>query len=425
METLNGTSLGEPLKPPPPPAPPPQSPHHSCAEKKRLHRAPSPARPFLKDLHARASSAKPPPVPPKSPSLSGKAQPQQGGARPQSPGLLATQSRLSRRSCAQGAKAAAGLGAGAPGKAGSAKSALSSKKAARAQDQAGGKASGRHPGGEAAHPPGKSRKAKRGAPLVPPGSLAPAAGLGSGPAVRISHTDSSSDLSDCPSEPLSDEQRLAQAASSDAESGTGSSDREREVPPPPPPPPPLPPGPGGSPQHSLPSSDVPSKGPAAPPASPGAKGEAQGEEASWARALEKAPSKSAQPAGSGRLGGKAPLVVPPCERQLVADEEELLREIEELRSENDYLKVNGGKREGRIARTLGLRRQLVVRGGCAEGKDHWLSYGQLSQTTRHPRHRLERLAFGLWSVGGKLESLSGVGALVERGGARLGICLPL
>ncbi|KAL8182303.1 UNVERIFIED_CONTAM: hypothetical protein K2H54_052456 [Gekko kuhli] len=333
METLNGTSPGESLKPPP-------SPHHSFAEKKRLHRAPSPARPFLKDLHGRASSAKPPPVPPKSPSLPGKPQHQlhqhpPGGVRPQSPGLLATQSRLSRRSCTQGAKAAAsGLAAGSPGKAGSAKSALSSKKAARAQEQPGGKASGgRQPGGEPGHPAGgKGRKAKRCPPLAQPGSLAPAAALGPGPAARISHTDSSSDLSDCPSEPLSDEQRLAQAASSDAESGTGSSDRERETPP----------GPsgGGGPQHALPSADASSKGAAAPPVSPaplGTRGEQPpGDEASPGRAPEKAPAKGAPPAGSVRLGGKAP-PDPPCERQLV-DEEELLREIEELRSENDYLK---------------------------------------------------------------------------------------
>ncbi|CAI5779728.1 microtubule cross-linking factor 1 isoform X1 [Podarcis lilfordi] len=334
METLNGTSLGEALKPPPSP----QSPHRSFAEKKRLHRAPSPARPFLKDLHARAASAKPPPVPPKSPSLSGKPQSPQAGARPHSPGLLATQSRLSRRSCAQGAKAAAAACLAA-GKAGSAKSALSSKKAARAQEQAGAKAGGRQPGGE----PSKGRKGKRCAALAPPGSLAPAAGLGSGPGARISHTDSSSDLSDCPSEPLSDEQRLAQAASSDAESGTGSSDREREQPQPAPA---LPPGPGVAPQPASPSSDAASKGPpAAPPASPAPSGTANveqppGDEANWGRAPEKAaPAKSAPPAGSLRLGGKAPLVVlPSCERQLVVDEEELLREIEELRSENDYLK---------------------------------------------------------------------------------------
>ncbi|XP_034285369.1 microtubule cross-linking factor 1 isoform X2 [Pantherophis guttatus] len=323
METLSDTGLIEPLKSLPPS---PQSPHHSFAEKKRLHRAPSPARPFLKDLHARASSAKPPPAPPKSPSLSGKPQPQLGGARPQSPGLLAPQCRLSRRSCAQGAKAgSAPLGAGAPGKVGTAKSVLSSKKAARAQDQAGGKAIARQVAGEGSHPSGKNKKGRRCVSLAQPGALSPAS------AARISHTDSSSDLSDCPSEPLSDEQRLTQAANSDAESGTGSSDRERE---PPPSPPPLPSGPGGGPQHSLPSSEPSSKGPATAPAPSGL----QGEEVIWGRDPDKAAAKSAQPAGSLRLGGKIPMVVPYYERQLVADQEELLREIEELRSENDYLK---------------------------------------------------------------------------------------
>ncbi|KAK9403401.1 Microtubule crosslinking factor 1 [Crotalus adamanteus] len=323
METLNDTSLTEPLKSLPPS---PQSPHHSFAEKKRLHRAPSPARPFLKDLHARASSAKPPPVPPKSPSLSGKPQPQQGGPRPQSPGLLAPQCRLSRRSCALGAKAAsAPSGAGAPGKVSTAKSVLSSKKVARAQDQAGGKATARQVAGEASHPSGKNKKGRRCVPLTQPGALSPAS------AARISHTDSSSDLSDCPSEALSDEQRLAQAANSDAESGTGSSDRERE---PPPSPPPLPSGPGGGPQDSLPSPEPPSKGQAKAPAPSGV----QGEDVFWGRGPEKASAKSAQPAGTQRLGGKIPMVVPSYERQLVADQEELLREIEELHSENDYLK---------------------------------------------------------------------------------------
>lgn len=335
METLNDTSLIEPLKSLPSS---PQTPHHSFAEKKRLHRAPSPARPFLKDLHARASSAKPPPAPPRSPSLSGKPQPQLGGPRPQSPGLLAPQCRLSRRSCAQGAKAgSAPLGAGAPGKVGTAKSVLSSKKATRAQDQAGGKAIARQVGGEGSHPSGKNKKGRRCVSLAQPGALSPAS------AARISHTDSSSDLSDCPSEPLSDEQRLTQAANSDGESGTGSSDRERE---PPPPPPPLPSGPGGVPHHSLPSSEPPSKRPATAPAPSGV----QGEEGIWGRDPENAAAKSA---GSLRLDGKIPMVVPCYERQLVADQEELLREIEELRSENDYLKVNGWRQEG--GGSLGLK----------------------------------------------------------------------
>uniref|UniRef100_A0A8C3PGI4 Microtubule crosslinking factor 1 n=1 Tax=Chrysemys picta bellii TaxID=8478 RepID=A0A8C3PGI4_CHRPI len=329
METLNGTSPSDNLKQQQ------QGHHHPHAEKKRLNRAPSPARPFLKDLHGRASSAKPPPVPPKSPSLSGKS-PQQPGPPPQSAGLLATQSRLSRRSGSQGAKAAAAAGTG--GRAGSAKASLWSKKAARAQEQGGGKAGARQAGGEPGHPPGKGRKGKRGAPPQPGGSLASAAGpgLGSGhvavvaPA-RLSHTDSSSDLSDCPSEPLSDEQRPAQAASSDAESGTGSSDREQ---------PPAPgragtPVPGAShPLGAQPSPESPAGQGAAQPAPPcspqpaspapaARKGSAPGEEeASWGRAAE-----------NMRLGSKAPA---PC--QPPAEEEELLREIEELRSENDYLK---------------------------------------------------------------------------------------
>ncbi|XP_075777082.1 microtubule cross-linking factor 1 isoform X3 [Pelodiscus sinensis] len=322
METLNGTSPSEPLK-----QPQQQSQHHPYSEKKRLNRAPSPARPFLKDLHGRASSAKPPPVPPKSPSLSGK--PPQPGPSPQSAGLLATQSRLSRRSGSQGAKAAAAAGAG--GRTGSAKAALWSKKASRAQEQGGGKAGARQ---EPGHPPGKGRKGKRSAPLPQGGSLAPAAapGLGSGHAApaRLSHTDSSSDLSDCPSEPLSDEQRPAQAASSDAESGTGSSDREQ--------PPPSAPGRAGTPlpgaSQPPPESSAAAARPAPPcspqPASPApgaSPGSAAGDAASWGRAAESAPGP-----GAMRLGSRAPA---PCQR---AEEEELLREIEELRSENDYLK---------------------------------------------------------------------------------------
>ncbi|XP_067403775.1 microtubule cross-linking factor 1 isoform X2 [Emydura macquarii macquarii] len=327
METLNGTSPSDNLKQQQ------QSHPHPHAEKKRLNRAPSPARPFLKDLHARASSTKPPPVPPKSPSLSGK--PQQPGPPPQSAGLLATQSRLSRRSSCPAAKAA-----GAGGRAGSAKASLWSKKAARGHEPGGGKA-----GGEPGHAPGKGRKGKRGAP-PPHASSAPAApGLGSGHAAggaapaRLSHTDSSSDLSDCPSEPLSDEQRPAQAASSDAESGTGSSDREQ------PPPPPAPgrggslvPGVGNHPQplgaQPQPSSETESAGHRAVQPAPPCCSEPLGEEASRGRASEKAAGK-----GDMRLGSKAPA---PCLQPPVEEEEEkeelLLREIEELRSENDYLK---------------------------------------------------------------------------------------
>ncbi|XP_071410906.1 microtubule cross-linking factor 1 isoform X7 [Pithys albifrons albifrons] len=294
MEALNGPGPGpgDALRPPPPPSP---GHHHPHAEKKRLHRAPSPARPFLKDLHSRAA-AKPPPAPPKSPGLPARAPPSpHPGAHPPATGLLATPGRLSRRPAAQGGKAPAAATVPAVGRAG-AKAAPCAKRAVRASEPGpGGRGAGRQPGGEAAPPPGKGRKAKRGA----------AAGSGHAVAAalaRVGHTDSSSDLSDCPSEPLSDEQRLAPAASSDAESGTGSSDRERE--------------PHAAHPASHPAAEPPRAGPGfgrgAPPA-PGSRGDAL-------------------PAAPG--GGRAPSrgePPPPAP-------EELQREVEELRSENEYLK---------------------------------------------------------------------------------------
>lgn len=315
MEALNGPGPGpgDALRPPPP------SPghHHPHAEKKRLHRAPSPARPFLKDLHARAA-AKPPPAPPKSPGLSARApsSPHPGVHQP-SAGLLAAPGRLSRRPAAPGGKAAAAA-VTAVGRA-SAKAAPCAKRAARGPEPGpGGRGAGRQPGGEAAPPPGKGRKAKRGA----------AAGSGHAAAAlaRVGHTDSSSDLSDCPSEPLSDEQRLAPAASSDAESGTGSSDRERE-----------PPGahpaahPGVHPVAEPPRSG-PSPGRGAPPAL-GSRGDAL-------------------PAATG--GGRAPSRGEPPP----AAPEELQREVEELRSENEYLKVS-------IARGARPRRGREGQGAAA------------------------------------------------------------
>ncbi|KAM6103622.1 microtubule cross-linking factor 1 isoform 7-T7 [Theristicus caerulescens] len=288
MEALNGPGPGpgEALRPPPP------SPghHHPHAEKKRLHRAPSPARPFLKDLHARAAAAaKPPPAPPKSPGLSGRAPPSpHPGAHPPAAGLLAAPGRLSRRPAAPGGKAAAV--AAAAGRAG-AKAAPCAKRAARGPEPGpGGRGGGRQPGGEAAPPPGKGRKGKRAA----------AAGSGHAAAAalaRVGHTDSSSDLSDCPSEPLSDEQRLAPAASSDAESGTGSSDREREPP-------------AAQPAAAEPTRTGPGRG--APPP-PGPRGD-----------------PLPAPPGGGRAPsrGEPPPAAP----------EELQREVEELRSENEYLK---------------------------------------------------------------------------------------
>uniref|UniRef100_A0A8C3CWB7 Microtubule crosslinking factor 1 n=1 Tax=Cairina moschata TaxID=8855 RepID=A0A8C3CWB7_CAIMO len=279
MEALNGPGPGpgDSLRPPP-------GHHHPHADKKRPHRAPSPARPFLKDLHARsaASSAasKPPPAPPKSPGLPGRpspppASPQPGAHHPPAAGLLAAQGRLPRRPAAPGAKAAPGPAAPAarPGS----KAAPCAKRAPRgAEPGPGGRPGGRQPGGgEGVAAGGKGRKAKRGAPPGSGHAAAAAAVL-----ARVGHTDSSSDLSDCPSEPLSDEQRPAPAASSDAESGTGSSDRE----------------PRG-----------------APPAA-GVRGE---------------PPPGPQPAA-----GRAPSRGEPAR----AAPEELQREVEELRSENEYLK---------------------------------------------------------------------------------------
>ncbi|XP_061852072.1 microtubule cross-linking factor 1 isoform X2 [Colius striatus] len=294
MEALNGpgpgsgAGTGDALRPPPP------SPghHYPHSEKKRLHRAPSPARPFLKDLHARAAAAKPPPAPPKSPGLASRAAPSpHPGAHPPAAGLPAAPGRFSRRPAAPGVKAASpGTAAGRAG----ARATPCAKRAARGPEPGpGGRGGGRQPGGEAAPPPGKGRKGKRGA----------AAGSGHAAAAlaRVGHTDSSSDLSDCPSEPLSDEQRLAPAASSDAESGTGSSDREREPP---------------AAQPAAAESTRPGTGPGpgrgAPPP-PGPRG----------ILLPASP-------GGGRATNRAepPPAVP----------EELQREVEELRSENEYLK---------------------------------------------------------------------------------------
>ncbi|XP_064909233.1 microtubule cross-linking factor 1 isoform X4 [Columba livia] len=287
MEALNGPGPGpgDALRPPPP------SPghHHPHAEKKRLHRAPSPARPFLKDLHPRAAAAKPPPAPPKSPGLPSRAPPSpHPGAHPPAAGLLAAPGRFSRRPAAPGAKAAAAVTAA--GRAGT-KAAPCTKRAARGPEPGpGGRGGGRQPGSEATPPPGKGRKGKR------------VTGAASGHAAattlaRVGHTDSSSDLSDCPSEPLSDEQRLAPAASSDGESGTGSSDREREPP-------------AAQPAAAEPPRTGPGRGVPPPPS----------------------PRGDPLPAAPG--GGRVPSRGEPP----AAAPEELQREVEELRSENEYLK---------------------------------------------------------------------------------------
>ncbi|XP_058412675.1 microtubule cross-linking factor 1 isoform X3 [Diceros bicornis minor] len=357
METLNGPAGGgAPDAKPQPPGQHHRHHHlHPLAERRRLHRAPSPARPFLKDLHGRpaapgpapaapSSGRAPAPAAPRSPSLAGKA--------PPSPGPLAAPGRLSRLSGgAPGAKDKPPPGAGARA-AGGAKAAPGPRRAARAAPAEPLPRAGKPPppplGAEPPPATAKGRKARRGsgapparaaglptpAAPVPAVILAVTSAAGSpAPGSRISHTDSSSDLSDCPSEPLSDEQRLLPAASSDAESGTGSSDRE-----------PLRGAPTTSPaaRGAPPGSPEPPALLAAPPAagaclggrgSPGgvpagSPGPGVAEDAGGRLPLERTVPGTPKEAGAG----EQPRLVPAVE------EEELLREMEELRSENDYLK---------------------------------------------------------------------------------------
>lgn len=270
-------------------------PQNHQLEKKRLNRAPSPARPFLKDVHSR--SAKPPAIVPKSPKLS--KQQQQSATVP-----LAHLNRSSRRSPA-GAKEKPATAKS------NAKSAVAKKPAKVPQHGAAEpKAASIRSDSTGSPILAKGKKGKlvsgspgplsHGSPIrVPTGAL-----LG-----RVSQTDSSSDLSDCPSEPLSDEQRLAPAASSDAESGTGSSDRDQL------------------------GADNPLRGEAAgaTAATPLRTTEASAATGSMSQA-QLAPGSHKQEKPSTSAQFKLPSTKH-------ATEEDLLREIEDLRSENDYLKV--------------------------------------------------------------------------------------
>ncbi|XP_058532891.1 microtubule cross-linking factor 1 [Ochotona princeps] len=355
MESLNGpTSGGAPDAKPQPPGQHHRHHHlHPLAERRRLHRAPSPARPFLKDLHTRPAAPSPAPsapspvrasvsAAPRSPNLAGKA--------PPSPGPPAAPGRLSRRSGGvPGGKDKPPPGAGARAPSG-AKAAQGTRRAARAGPAEPFIRTAKPPAAELspAAAAAKSRKPKRGSgapPIRTLGAPAPAARIPSvtlsvtsaagspAPGARISHTDSSSDLSDCASEPLSDEQRLLPAASSDAESGTGSSDREplRGAPTPSPasrgPPP-------GSPEPPvfLVAPPIASLGGRSSPAGVpvGSPGPCAAEDAEGRVPPERA--FAGTPRDSG-LGEQPRLVQVPA-----PEEEELLREMEELRSENDYLK---------------------------------------------------------------------------------------
>ncbi|XP_040334433.1 microtubule cross-linking factor 1-like [Herpailurus yagouaroundi] len=328
METLNGLAGGgTPEAKPLPPGQHHRHHHlHPLAERRRLHRAPSPARPFLKDLHGRTPASGPAlaapssgraqaPAAPRSPSLAGKA--------PPSPGTLAAPGRLSRRS-----GGAPGARVGERGAAG-----------AWARPEEGGRKAKRGSGA----PPARAAGPPVPAAPIPAVILAVTSAAGSpAPGSRISHTDSSSDLSDCPSEPLSDEQRLLPAASSDAESGTGSSDRE--------------------PLRGAATTSPAARG--APPGSPEPPALLAAPPAAGA-CLGGRSSPGGVPAGSlgtgvaEDAGGRAPFerTVPGIPKDpglgeqtrlipAAAVEEELLREIEELRSENDYLKVSSRLRRG-------------------------------------------------------------------------------
>ncbi|XP_051264147.1 microtubule cross-linking factor 1 isoform X3 [Dicentrarchus labrax] len=276
-------------------------PQNHQLEKKRLNRAPSPARPFLKDVHSR--STKPPAIVPKSPKLS--KQQQQSASLP-----LAHPNRSSRRNAT-----------GSKEKLASAKSNTKSfvaKKPTKVPQHAAAepKPASIKPDSTSSPILAKSKKGK----LAPgsPGPLSHGSPIRvptGAPLGRVSQTDSSSDLSDCPSEPLSDEQRLAPAASSDAESGTGSSDRDQQL-----------------------GADNPLRAEAT-----GAAAAADAPLRTTEASAAKGSMSQAQPA-PGAHGEKHKQEKPSSGAQFRlpgtkdVTEEDLLREVEDLRSENDYLK---------------------------------------------------------------------------------------
>ncbi|KAJ8374951.1 hypothetical protein SKAU_G00055310 [Synaphobranchus kaupii] len=284
-------------------------------EKKRLNRAPSPARPVLKDIHSRAS-ARPPGIAPKSPKLSSKQQQQP------SLGLLATQSRISRRPVS-GAKEK-------PTPTKSNTKSLATKKAPKVTQHATSEQKAANKQGDPSQNTTKGKRGKiphvvestRRSPVCVPTETC----LG-----RVNHTDSSSDLSDCPSEPLSDEQRLIQAANSDAESGTGSG--------------------SGSSDRDPPAAENPLQG--------ASSSEPCGGSQPLPRIVEPCTMSTAkerlspglliqghcsteEPLDKSKSDPKLGKSLTPAQYALEGKnesiEEDLLREIEDLRSENDYLK---------------------------------------------------------------------------------------
>lgn len=242
----------------------PQSHHpHPQVEKKRLNRAPSPARPVLKDVHSRSVKQ----IVPKSPKFS---------KQQHATAASVASSRVPRRA-APGAKDKP-----APAKSNTKPSAA--KKAVRVTQHA-------------ASEPKSACKVDTAPPIAKSkGRLAPLSHGAAGspirvPTGRVCQTDSSSDLSDCPSEPLSDEQRHVQAASSDAESASGSGSSERA------------------------------------------------EQVAVVRMRTAAAGMSQASPVSGKTEKSAQLKAEG--KEMI--HEDLLREIEELRSENDYLKVRTSK----------------------------------------------------------------------------------
>ncbi|XP_041103720.1 microtubule cross-linking factor 1-like isoform X2 [Polyodon spathula] len=308
METLNGTNNEIKLQ------------NRQLVEKKRLNRAPSPARPFNKDLLSR-SSAKPPPVPPKSPNLSSKQQQQSAGS-------LATQNRLSRRSVTSVKEK--------PPPAKSTTKSVATKKANKVIQH--GTTENKVSNNRQSDPSTKGKRCSLAESTH--GSLGQCTGASAQPGSglgRNSHTDSSSDLSDCLSEPLSDEQRQAQASSSDAESGTSSSGRDEAAGENQPSGASTTEAPGGcqnllriveTPTNLTSVAPVKERGLLAVPVQGQCSGD-QKEHLSGKCGVSKVDlrvSKSNTPTDY-ILGGSRELI-----------EEELQREIEDLRSENDYLK---------------------------------------------------------------------------------------
>ncbi|XP_055489903.1 microtubule cross-linking factor 1 isoform X1 [Leucoraja erinacea] len=313
METVNGSAEVKP----------------QYVEKKRLNRAPSPARP-LKDLHCRAA-AKPsvpckPGLLPSSPaSLSLSKQQLQ-----QVTGVLASQSRPSRRSGAPGNKdkGSAAKAGGSCSKTSLSVGHFAKRLSAKGHQEKGGRQQHQQQAAQGADHhhqyKGQGRRVKK-CLVAEPG---PVASLPASLALALakpSHTDSSSDLSDCASEPLSDEQRLqaqeAAGSTSDAESCGGSSDAEN--------------GRKGKGSRGQTAPNAGSDQGQGQRRSSGKGGRGGGGEA----------MKVGSPA-NGRRGartGKARKQSEPGSGPGGSRETELLREIEEVRSENDYLKDELGE----------------------------------------------------------------------------------